>query len=434
MKLRTFKTSARSAFTLLELLIVVALIAVLMTMSVVVMASFMTQAEEEATAATILKLSRLIEQRTEAINRAFTGVQVDIAEAATRALLVDPNGDGNRGDGIFGVSSRSVNILARKAFYRTQLPQHFEELLRFQSTPSLVAGMPNLLYFSVAAPRMRAELGLPDTTPLNDPGIVSAVTAKFAKHALNGPETESSEMLYFALVASGNFGASVTAADRFTNAEVQDTDEDGLPEFVDSWGKPLRFYRWPTRLVDWNAPNPFQPDLSDTDDPTDVDVTIDTDSDGIPDTAIGQRRVLADDRAVANLLMKGLPPAPSLLPNGVLPRDLLLTDPDDPVGFLYSELEKLNGAGGTAVLATFYNETNFHTPDTFHTPVVISGGPDEQLGLFEPHDVANNGHLAAYDTDLDGNGTAGESSDFAALLDLISDNLTSRNKRAGGRR
>jgi hypothetical protein len=26
---------------------------------------------------------------------------------------------------------------------------------------------------------------------------------------------------------------------------VQDTDGDGLPEFVDAWGEPLQFYRWP---------------------------------------------------------------------------------------------------------------------------------------------------------------------------------------------
>ena len=26
---------------------------------------------------------------------------------------------------------------------------------------------------------------------------------------------------------------------------LKDTDGDGLPEFVDAWGEPLRFYRWP---------------------------------------------------------------------------------------------------------------------------------------------------------------------------------------------
>ena len=32
---------------------------------------------------------------------------------------------------------------------------------------------------------------------------------------------------------------------RLHRPEVQDTDGDGLPEFVDAWGQPLQFFRWP---------------------------------------------------------------------------------------------------------------------------------------------------------------------------------------------
>jgi hypothetical protein len=31
----------------------------------------------------------------------------------------------------------------------------------------------------------------------------------------------------------------------------------------------------------------------------------------------------------------------------------------------------------------------------FHVPLIISAGPDGLLGLFEPDDVANGGHLGA---------------------------------------
>ena len=58
-------------------------------------------------------------------------------------------------------------------------------------------------------------------------------------------KTARSEMLYALLVgSSGPFG-SVFAPDDFTEREVKDTDGDGLPEFVDAWGEPLYFYRWP---------------------------------------------------------------------------------------------------------------------------------------------------------------------------------------------
>ena len=32
-------------------------------------------------------------------------------------------------------------------------------------------------------------------------------------------------------------------------SRIQDTDNDGLPEIVDEWGNPVRFYRWPTDLL-----------------------------------------------------------------------------------------------------------------------------------------------------------------------------------------
>ncbi len=75
-----------------------------------------------------------------------------------------------------------------------------------------------------------------------DPDAVQAVTRFITNHK---HVTARSEMLYALLVnGQGPFG-SVFSADDFSDREVQDTDNDGLPEFVDAWGKPLQFYRWP---------------------------------------------------------------------------------------------------------------------------------------------------------------------------------------------
>ncbi len=57
--------------------------------------------------------------------------------------------------------------------------------------------------------------------------------------------TARSEMLYAMLVEGAGPLGSVFNADEFTTKEVQDTDNDGLPEFVDAWGQPLQFFRWP---------------------------------------------------------------------------------------------------------------------------------------------------------------------------------------------
>ncbi len=72
----------------------------------------------------------------------------------------------------------------------------------------------------------------------NSAQVLSNLTAH--KH-----NTARSEMLYAILVEGvGPLGSAFTRDD-FTDREVQDTDGDGLPEFVDAWGQPLQFFRWP---------------------------------------------------------------------------------------------------------------------------------------------------------------------------------------------
>ena len=69
-----------------------------------------------------------------------------------------------------------------------------------------------------------------------------AVQTQLSSHT---HKTARSEMLYAILVEGlGPLGSSFSRED-FTAKEVQDTDGDGLPEFVDAWGEPLQFYRWP---------------------------------------------------------------------------------------------------------------------------------------------------------------------------------------------
>lgn len=70
----------------------------------------------------------------------------------------------------------------------------------------------------------------------------AVVLQRIAKHT---HKTARSEMLYAILVEGGGTYGSAFDKDDFTGKEVQDTDGDGLMEFVDAWGEPLQFYRWP---------------------------------------------------------------------------------------------------------------------------------------------------------------------------------------------
>jgi prepilin-type N-terminal cleavage/methylation domain-containing protein len=72
--------------------------------------------------------------------------------------------------------------------------------------------------------------------------VSSVVTAHLQNHT---HITARSETLYALLVEGRGPLGSAFSRDDFTDKEVQDTDGDGLPEFIDAWGNPLQFYRWP---------------------------------------------------------------------------------------------------------------------------------------------------------------------------------------------
>jgi hypothetical protein len=164
--------------------------------------------------------------------------------------------------------------------------------------------------------------------------------------------TESSALLYWVLTSSEVFGVPPVDDSEFSATEVQDTDGDGLKEFVDGWGRPLRFYRSPTML--------FRPGNG----------TLQ------PGAAVNSRPPAWDNtRSYANAIWSGLP---SVASNGF---DPLVIDPDDPAAqmFIVSSYDST----GT-LLAVFQNL--FSTPSTYHAFLIVSPGPDGVLGLGEPFD------------------------------------------------
>jgi prepilin-type N-terminal cleavage/methylation domain-containing protein len=398
------QSSTRSAFTLLELLIVIAIIALLMGISFSVMFGLVSQAEEEATIATVRKVDALLQQKIEAFDRTFKGNKKTSAVNGISVLLASQN--------IFGVRDDVKEILAKKALFRFEFPQRIDERRLFGDPDTVVTGLPDTIFRAVAAPNARQQLVNEGNATPSDTDIQNRVISNWANHR---SETESAALLHFALLASDSYGVGAVDGDRFTDKEVADTDGDGLPEFIDAWGNPLRFYRWPTRLIDITAPSPFVPVLGNPADSTDT------------------RQIVGQERELANLLFKGLSPPPLPLPNGVLPRDLLLTDPDDAVGRLYSELERLDGNDGRPLFATEYNESKYHTPETYHTPLIVSAGSDGVLGLREPNDTDFSNGIFGNLAQLAGT-TVLSPTPSVDVRDQLTDNITNRNRRAGGRR
>ena len=88
------------------------------------------------------------------------------------------------------------------------------------------------------------------TAALND-AYKSYYTAAYNN---NGKDTEnaSAECLY--MIVSMIADDDLDRINLFSESDVGDVDEDGMNEFVDAWGNPILFIRWPAGFVD-DPPN-----------------------------------------------------------------------------------------------------------------------------------------------------------------------------------
>jgi hypothetical protein len=238
---------------------------------------------------------------------------------------------------------------------------------------------------SILAKKDKFKLGFPQTI----------------KEAFGGTDdpadvTASSEALYHFLINGETFGSPPVDADSFDSNEVKDTDGDKRLEFIDGWGRPLRFYRWPTRLIR-PAPSGQEADHQEIKGtspnqyyafPLDPDFTTANTGQVSGFTAelvFGPLQPMpagVQSRKIA----KSQPTLKDELgdPLAKIPPDPLALDPDDP-----------HGSAVTRTPSGIQNfEHKYHTPDTWSTPLIISAGADGVLGIYEPVDEDNHGFLA----------------------------------------
>ncbi len=331
------KPQTSAGFTMIELLVAIGLIVLLSGILLVTLGRTLTSAKEKATSVTLQKIHEILKQQQVEFNVAMTHTP----SRATQDPCL----------GSIDVDANLAALLEHKRLQRQAFPQRFEDLIG----PTGIAFGGGNLGTIVATEIARATA----EKVAQDPSFVFSMAHK--------DETESSELLYILLTKGSAFTTASADASEFKPTELKDTDGDGLMELVDAWGQPLRFYRWPTRLLRPNFPA----------DGTAFD----------PETPADAQRPLLPTVQAAYW---------TLLANGNLDRSTLARDADDPTALIYRFLQNQNSAR-TKMLGVELNGTDFctfHTPETYTAMMVVSSGPDLELGLEEPTDTANYGHLA----------------------------------------
>ena len=361
--MKTIKISSRRrGFTMIELLIVIGLIALLMSFSAVALRAAISTARISATKTTIRKVHTQLQQRFESYRFQSSKQEILTKQVAQQQALtvgfpyMDRNGP-------------LLEVFARKEFVRRNFPQSFAELCTQSGDPS------NANFGKPGAPDVDddgngstdfispgvidiAELG--SSHALNDDLPLAALIRRELTQANGGtpakhdPITESAVLLHI-LSTTDTLGTRSSEQADFSATEVVDTDGDGLLEVVDGWGKPLRYYRWPTRL--------FYPDGA---------VSLPTVMQNPPGN-------LADFvRDFGATLIEDLPQNTANAPR----REELFRDRDDPNDWLTI-------TWGTTEFTRF--QQIYHTQRTHWELLIVSAGPDGDTGLYEPHQRTGTG-------------------------------------------
>ena len=357
----------RGAFTLIELLVVVSIIGILLSLTVAATLSFVTDARESATEATLGKVGGMLERRLSALRRS-----VEVS-----------SGDSSR------VGQSGGTVLDLKVKQLESMPSYLAVRGSDYTDPSRP---PFLLERVDVYGRAGDPRGLAFT------GVMDGANGAKTFGAFAEDPTASSEALLLFLTKGESYGVGATDEEALRESELADTDGDGLREIVDGFGNPVRFYRWPTRLLrpapDADGSGVVEPGEAATQDDDGRHPVVgranpdllpaalavlgsafppDTPFGGGPEFDYGDR--LDPDTGVDE------PFLPTL---GVLAR----TDPGDARGQAGTQFANRFGGGGQAF------EQLFHTPTTYFAPLVVSAGADGVLGLYEPQDRGNFGHLA----------------------------------------
>ena len=349
----------------MELLVVMAIIALLSSLSFVVLGRTGEAAREASTRTALRILSGALRERVDAfheITASATQVDPDMPILKNTRLFRDTVEAFNRWFALANPSPAlqphplAAEAYVRKSMFKSLFPQREEDLYGYNGTSNNGGGDDSPLLI-----RMRDTVGnqwRPDSWK-----------GREQASATSQPGATSSELLYVVLTEGDVYGLPPSEIDGIDKNLIGDTDGDGNLEFLDGWGRPLQFYNWPTRLIK---------------------------DDGA--TFTGTVTVSGNAYPTASLLISNLPQVQSAgAVSSTKNRSRIDRDPEDPLQSLYpgrsgyfvlysaSVTSTFNLQSPSGVIAAQRFHTNaYHDPNTATMPLVVSAGPDGDLGLYLP--------------------------------------------------
>jgi prepilin-type N-terminal cleavage/methylation domain-containing protein len=217
--------SCHRGFTLVELLVSLAIITILSSLTLAGLNVARQRVKADSTELTIRKIHEVIMPHYERfLTRTFPAVRYDCAPYNDPTVVMPPTLAKPAGD--------IVKLLTKRRALALEIPDGWADLL--DSGPTV--GTP-LNALNPAPPHTAIAKRLRSMTTTNPE----------RQNALRSSGFSDAECLW-AMVIRGGF-ADPGIVEHFREAEFGDKNRNGAPEFIDGWGNPIRFLRWAPAFV-----------------------------------------------------------------------------------------------------------------------------------------------------------------------------------------
>jgi prepilin-type N-terminal cleavage/methylation domain-containing protein len=223
---KPWHTRTRHAFTLVEMLVTVTILGILVSFVYGAMSAAETTAKIAKTRATIAKLHRLIMARYESFKTRRIPIDMSFNADTGAALSLTP------------AQMADIRLDAIREIMRQELPDCVADILQRPETLPMNS-------FQPISSDPRKQIVPP--TSICQAYYDYMLDMQRNLHPWPDRATNlntSAECLYLIITMSCPGGR-----EQFSENEIGDTDNDGWPEFIDGWGRPIYFLRWAPRFI-----------------------------------------------------------------------------------------------------------------------------------------------------------------------------------------
>ncbi len=228
---RASEHTSRQAVTLIELLIVIAIIATLSAVFLGVSTAAIETSRASRTKATIAKIHSLLMERWES----YETRRIDLDTRAIDVLLREDRITARQ----HGEMLADMRLLGVRELMKLEMPDRWSDIIgtnvgnnNLPTDPNRIINSTPSLTLSYAR-RYSKVLDIMDPSKPEDKETIL--------------ENQSAECLYLIIMLATGDGEARTL---FGEQDIGDIDGDGAAELLDGWGQPIRFIRWPAGFAD----------------------------------------------------------------------------------------------------------------------------------------------------------------------------------------